>query len=207
LSAVADERTLFDCDTSPSSPLLSTRTGELSFEAPCWNAPDSAIAACSFFASWPTACVPEPPWACSADWPVRFRFPAPADESTLFDCSTEPPSPLLSTRTGACELPPEAQPHRSRPACCDARDAAMAACSFFASCPIACVPPEAHLQSEPDCVWSASCERPFRFAAVAWDSTLFDCVTSPSSPLLSTRTGVIAFHEPDCSAPEMASAP
>ena len=37
------------------------------------------------------------------------------DDQTLFDWSTEPPSPSLSTRTGAFEFPPEPQPHRSRP--------------------------------------------------------------------------------------------
>ena len=42
---------------------------------------------------------PPPPWAWSALWPVRFRFAAVADESTLFDWSTEPSSPSLRTRT------------------------------------------------------------------------------------------------------------
>ena len=58
---VADEPTLFDCDTSPLSPLLSTRTGELLFEAPCCSAADSPIAVCSFLASWPIAWMPPAP--------------------------------------------------------------------------------------------------------------------------------------------------
>ena len=62
LAAVADEPTLFDCETSPSWPLLSTRTGVFVLLAPCCAASEAANASCSFFASWPIAWIPPPPW-------------------------------------------------------------------------------------------------------------------------------------------------
>ncbi len=119
-----------------------------------------------------------------------------ASESTLFDCWTEPPSPLLSTRTGAFSLlAPCWQPGRGH-----------APCSLFASWPIAWMPSEPQPHECPYCDWSASCFVGFAFSAVAFESTLFDWATSPSSPLLSTRTGVFLFDAPGCNAPDSASA-
>ena len=54
-----------------------------------------------------------------------------ADESTLFDWSTEPPPPLLSTRTGAFSL---------LAPCWRASEKAPAPCSLLASWPIAWMP-------------------------------------------------------------------
>ena len=71
LSAVASESTEFDWETYPSSPLLPTRTGVFSFDAPDWNAAEKAPADWSLLASWPMAWVPSelqphvrlPPWS------------------------------------------------------------------------------------------------------------------------------------------------
>ena len=121
--------------------------------APCCVATDRAPADCVLPASWPIACVPpEPP--CPAFWPVRFEFPAAADEPTLFDCSTEPSLPGLSTRT---EMFVFFAP------LCSAFDAAAASCSLSADWPIACVPEP---PAEP---CSADWLVPFAFAAVASD--------------------------------------
>ena len=68
------------------------------------------------------------------------------------------------------------------------------------------MPSEPQPHEDPYCDWSASCLVRFAFSAVAYESTLFDWATSPSSPLLSTRTGVLVFDAPDCSAAEAASA-
>ena len=57
-SAVAFDPTLFDWETSPSSPLLPTRTGVFVLLAPDWKAAESAPADCSLLASWPIAWVP-----------------------------------------------------------------------------------------------------------------------------------------------------
>ena len=51
---------MFDCDTGPPFPGLSTRTGAFSFDAPIWNVSPSANASCSFFAAWPMTCNPGP---------------------------------------------------------------------------------------------------------------------------------------------------
>ena len=99
-AAVADESTLFDWSTEPSSPGLRTRTEIFVFFAPACSAFDAAKASCSLSASCPIACKPEPPASWSASWLVAFRFAAVASESTLFVCETEPLSPGLSTRTG-----------------------------------------------------------------------------------------------------------
>src|SRR5262245_17038675 len=99
LPANAPDEAEFDCDTEPSPPELPTRTGELSFDAPSCAAIDAAPASCELHASWPMACVPEPPDWC-ADCTVPFRFPATACDDTSFDCDTEPPPPSLPTRTG-----------------------------------------------------------------------------------------------------------
>jgi hypothetical protein len=63
LSAVASDSTLFDCDTSPLSPLLSTATGLFAFAAPSCSAAESPTASCSFRADWPIAwiAIPAPP--------------------------------------------------------------------------------------------------------------------------------------------------
>ena len=55
-------------------------------------------------------------------------------------------------------------------------------------------------------ILSASCFVPFRFAAVASESTLFDCDTCPSSPSLPTRTGVFVLLAPIWNAPDRAIA-
>ena len=71
------------------------------FSAPFCSAAEAAAAFCVLSASWPTACVPEPPAAaCSADWPAAFALAAFASDSTLFDCVTLPLSPGLRTLTG-----------------------------------------------------------------------------------------------------------
>ena len=57
-SAVAFDPTLFDWETSPSSPLLPTRTGVFVLLAPDWSAAESAPADCSLLASWPMAWTP-----------------------------------------------------------------------------------------------------------------------------------------------------
>jgi hypothetical protein len=59
-SAFAYEETLFDWETSPSSPLLSTRTGVFVLLAPDCSATDRAPAFCVLSASWPMAWVPPP---------------------------------------------------------------------------------------------------------------------------------------------------
>ena len=105
-----------------------------------------------------------------------------ASDSTLFVCSTEPLSPGLSTRTGMFVL--------LAPACV-ASERAFAAWSFEADCPIACVPPSQ--PHEPLWVWSADWPVRFAFAAVAFESTVLDCETSPLSPGLSTRTEMFWF--------------
>ena len=74
---------------------------------------------------------------------------------------------------------------------CVAYDSAVAAWLESASWPIACVPP-AH-PHEPPCVWSADWPVAFAFAAVAFELTVFDCVTLPLSPGLRTRTEMFLF--------------
>ena len=79
-------------------------------------------------------------------------------------------------------------------------DAAAASCSLSADCPTACVPdPPAEL-------WSAVWPVAFAFAAVALDSTLFDCETEPLSPGLRTRTGMFVLLAPLCVAYDSAFA-
>ena len=126
-----------------------------------------------------------------------FRLAAVADELTVFDCVTSPSSPLLPTRTGVFVFDAPL---------CSASEIASASWSFFASWPIACVPPEPHAQSRPACAWPASCFVPFRLAAVAAEETSFDCVTLPPSPELWTRTRMFSFVAPFCSAAERAAA-
>ncbi len=112
------------------------------FSAPFCSAAEAAAAFCLLSASWPTACVPEPPAAaCSADWPVALMFAAVASESTLFVCETSPLSPGLRTLTGMfLLLAPD----------CFAYDSAVAAWLESAFWPVACVPPaQPH---EPLCV-------------------------------------------------------
>ena len=98
-----------------------------------------------------------PAWSCSASCLVRLMFSAVASDSTLFDCDTRPPSPLLSTRTGVFEL---LAPF------CAASEAANASCSFFGSWPIARVPPS---PTDPDPHPASSvqvCSRRIRIDAV-----------------------------------------
>ena len=94
-------------------------------------------------------------------------------------------------------FPLEPQPQRSWPPDWAANDAAAADWSFLAFCPIACVPPAAQRQSPPRWSWSAFWPVRLTFSAVAFESTLFDWETSPSSPLLPTRTGVFVLLAPD----------
>ena len=84
---------------------------------------------------------------------------------------------------------------------CSAAEAAAASCVLLASWPTACVPPPPAAACPAD--WPAA----LAFAAVASDWTLFDCETSPSSPSLPTRTGVVLFYALDCAAAESAAAP
>ncbi len=105
-------------------------------------------------------------------------FAAVASDSTVFDCSTLPLSPGLKTRTGMFVLlAPD----------CEATDSAAAAWLESASWPVACVPLPSH-PHEPLCVWFADWPVTFAFAAVEVELTVFDCVTSPLSPGLKTRT-------------------
>src|SRR5581483_9158978 len=96
--AVAVEPTVFACVTEPPSPGLSTRTGDASFEAPCWSANEPASAPCSVEASCPATWMPVPPCDCDASCVVVAALPAVAAEFTAFVWDTEPPSPGLSTR-------------------------------------------------------------------------------------------------------------
>jgi hypothetical protein len=89
---------------------------------------------------------------------------------------------------------------------CSAAEIASAPCSFFASWPIAWMPPEPHAQSEPRWAWPAACFVPFRFAASAAEETLFDCETLPASPGLWTRTAMFSFDASFCSAADRAAA-
>src|SRR5262249_23388262 len=87
---------------------------------------------------------------------------------------------------------------------CSASDAAPASCSVELDCPAAWMPrPSSHPHSlPPDRSWSARCEVSASFEASAEDETSFDCVTSPPSPLLQMRTGLLLFSAPFCSADE-----
>ena len=65
-TAAAFEDAMFACVTEPPSPLLSTRTGAFSFDAPSWNVSPRANASCSFFADWPIDLESRPavlPWS------------------------------------------------------------------------------------------------------------------------------------------------
>ena len=81
-----------------------------------------------------------------------------------------------------------------------APDAAAACCWLSADCPTACVP------EPPAEFWSAVWPVAFAFAAVALDSTLFDCETEPLFPGLRTRTGMFVLLAPLCVAYDSACA-
>src|SRR5207342_1361866 len=99
-AAVAFEDATLDCETSPSSPGLRTRTEMLLFDGFFCTVPERAAALCSLSADWPISWVPPPPaWFWLADCAVPFRLPAAAFEDATFDCETEPLLPGLRTRT------------------------------------------------------------------------------------------------------------
>src|SRR4029450_6570165 len=112
LSAFAFDDTVFDCETSPSSPGLKTRIEMFTFFGFSWTALESARAACLFTASWSAVCtpawlaeqqsllLPDAPWLWSTSWSVSLSFSASAFEETLLDWSTSPLSPFDPTRIG-----------------------------------------------------------------------------------------------------------
>ena len=119
LPDVADDPTVFDCETSPPPPGLQTRTGEASFDAPTCSAAEPADEPCFVSACWPATWIADapdgayevgtslrigsghphvPPCDCVDDWVVVAELPDVAVEPTVFACDTEPSSPGLSTR-------------------------------------------------------------------------------------------------------------
>ena len=70
---------------------------------------------------------------------------------------------------------------------------APAPCSFFASWPIAWIPVASHPHEAPRYPWSAFWPVRFALSAPACEPTVFDCVTSPPWPVLSTPTGAFRF--------------
>src|SRR5262245_33693387 len=106
LPASAVDDASFDCETSPSSPGLRTRTAMFSFDGFFCSVVESAAASCSESADCPMTCSPPlpqqllPACSCSAVCSVPFALPADASEDASLDCDTSPPSPGLSTRTG-----------------------------------------------------------------------------------------------------------
>ena len=82
---------------------------------------------------------------------------------------------------------------------CVAADRAAADWVLSASWPMAWIPlPGVQRQSPPRLTWLAFCLSPFRFPAFADELTLFDCETSPPSPELRTRTGMLVLLAPCC---------
>ena len=118
----------------------------------------------------------------------------------MLDCSTEPSSPGLETLVGAFVLPTSSlfpQTHGGLLPSWNVAESATALCLFLASWPMAWIPvPQQSLPSELPCSWSACCSVQLTFPAVAFDDAMFSCVTSPPSPLLSTRTGAFSFDAP-----------
>src|SRR5262245_31739388 len=148
-------------------------------------------------------------------WSVSLSFSAVAFEETEFDWSTDPLSPLLLTRMGALTF---------FASFWTAAEAATASCAlaFFWSAVWMPVPeeqPQSLLPSRPSLlqsswpllepepiVWSMSWSVSLSLSAFAFDDTSFDWVTSPLSPLLPTRIGLLTFLASFCSADENAAA-
>jgi hypothetical protein len=225
--AVAPDSTEFDCLTEPSLPGLRTRTGVFTFFAPVCVAVETAPAACRLpadcFAIWmsvgplqPHGLEP-PVGSCEDDWFVELVFDASAVELAEFDWLTEPLSPGLSTRTSMFEFVGST---------CLAEEAAPASWAFPADwSEVWTLPPdplvvvvgvaptdgtvEAGAQPQelpPDCDWSLDWSVEFVFVELAVEPAVFDWVTAPFEPGLSTRTGMFWLLAPTWFALESAAA-
>ena len=154
------------------------------------------------FADW----MPEPeplqphdglPWSCVELWPVVAVFPDVACEPTVLLCATEPSPPGLSTRLdtlvfvgSSCSpstprpTPGPFPPTESRTGYrCRTAQLHALPWSWAAVWPVVAVLPD-----------------------VACEPALLPCVTEPSLPGLSTRTGRLTLDAPACAASESASA-
>jgi hypothetical protein len=179
----------------------------------CCTAADSAAAACSVPLFWPSTWMPVPAqpheaaaFDCEPVWFVVAALAAVADEPAVFDCVTLPPLPALFTRTGAASFDaPD----------CFAADAASAPCSVFASCFATWTPPagpQAHGAELASCFATGTrppvgphthgaepapcvpcCVVVAVLPAAALEPAVFDCVTLPAFPGLSTRTSTLLF--------------
>ena len=179
--------------TLPSSPLLSTRTGVFVLLAPFCAASEAANASCSFFASWPIAWIPPEPRLILIRVLLGQRSgSAPSRRSRR--CSTARPS----RRRPCCRHAPECS-------CCSPRTAARPtgplrpARSWLPGRSPGCRPSRSHSpcpcrpDPDPHPAWSGSgWQRSRRNRRCSTASTL------PSSPLLSTRTGVFVLLAPCC---------
>src|SRR5262249_15324535 len=117
-----------------------------------------------------------------------------------FDWVTSPFEPGLRTRIEAAVFDGSI---------CLASEAASAAWSVSADwsddwIPGSLEPPQP--QDEPDWVWSLSCEVSASLLASALEAAVFDCVTSPFEPGLSTRIDVFVLLGSTCFAAERAAA-
>src|SRR6476646_2860240 len=210
---VAVEAAVFDCVTLPPPPGLLTRTGDASFDGASCAAKDAARPSCPVHDFWPSAWIWRPPPAslCVPFCWVEAVLPAFAADAAVFDWVTSPSLPQLPTRTGEAVFPAPEPPHphgeRSLPKSCTAPDNAIAAWSVPACWPSTWMPrpPQPHLL--PATVWFPVWFVVAALLAFATDDAVFDCLTEPPLPGLSTRTGDASFDAPICFAKDAASAP
>ena len=137
------------------------------------------------------------PASCSAPCPRAFRF---------WDSGSGGADAVhLAARTRCRRSCPRrrGRSRSSRPAGAPARGRQRPACCTPPARSPGC-PSYPHPHQRPPCIWPASCFVRLPFSAFACDSTLFDRVTSPSSPSPSTRTGLFVFVVLDCNAAERA---